>query len=78
MTGMRLEDELKQVSNAGRLKELHRIGDINGLLDFALLLNYESCLNNSRAFWAIQQAAIASQSVFAKSCDLPREGQSAE
>lgn len=77
MPGMRLEDELRQVSNDSRLRELHRAGDINGLLDFALLLSYETCLNNSKAFFAIEQAAIASKSVFATSCDLPSEGQNA-
>jgi len=71
MAGLRLEDELRMIGNATRLKELHRVGDINGLLDFALLLNYETSLNNSRACWAIEQAAIASKSVFKTSCDLP-------
>lgn len=52
----RPEDQFQERLNAERLKELFRAGDGQGLLDFALLLNYQASFNNSRAHWAIAEA----------------------
>lgn len=52
----RAEDQFQERLNAERLKELFKIGDHQGLLDFALLLNHQASFNNSRAYWAIAEA----------------------
>lgn len=53
----RPEDQFQERLNAERLKELFRVKDFQGLLDFALLLNYQASCNNSRAFWALCEAS---------------------
>jgi hypothetical protein len=53
----RPEDQFQERLNAERLKELFAIKDFQGLLDFALLLNHQASFNNSRAYWAMAEAA---------------------
>lgn len=53
----RPEDELREKGNALRLKELFRDEDYRGLLDLALVLNFEACSNHSKMHWALQEAA---------------------
>lgn len=53
----RPEDQFQERLNAERLKELFNSKDYQGLLDFSLLLNHQASFNNSRAFWAIMEAA---------------------
>ena len=53
----RPEDQFQERLNAERLKELFGKNDYRGLLDFALLLNHQASFNNSRAYWAICEAA---------------------
>ena len=53
----RPEDQFQERLNAERLKELFKKGDHQGLLDFALLLNYQASSANSRVHWAIREAA---------------------
>ena len=53
----RPEDQFQERLNAERLKELFTKHDHQGLLDFALLLNHQASFNNSRAYWAICEAA---------------------
>ena len=53
----RPEDQFQERLNAERLKELFRRGDYQGLLDFALLLNYQASSANSRVHWALGEAA---------------------
>ena len=53
----RPEDQFQERLNAERLKELFTKRDHQGLLDFALLLNHQASFNNSRAYWAICEAA---------------------
>lgn len=36
---------------------MFRSGDYQGVLDMALLLNYQASFNNSKAHWAMQEAA---------------------
>ena len=54
----RTEDQFQERLNSERLRELFRIGDYSGLLEFALLLSHQASFNNSRAHWAIGQAAL--------------------
>lgn len=53
----RAEDQFQERLNAERLKELFKTRDYNGLLELALLLNHQASFNNSRAHWAICEAA---------------------
>ena len=53
----RPEDQFQEFLNAKRLKELFNEKDYQGLLDFSLLLNHQASSNNSRAHWAIMEAA---------------------
>jgi hypothetical protein len=54
----RPEDRFQERLNAERLKELFELEDYQGLLEFALLMNHQASFNNSRAYWAISQAAL--------------------
>lgn len=53
----RPEDQFQERLNAERLKELFNRNDFQGLLDLALLLNHQASFNNSRAHWALLEAA---------------------
>lgn len=53
----RPEDQFQERLNAERLKELFSKHDYQGLLDFSLLLNHQASFNNSRAYWAVCEAA---------------------
>jgi hypothetical protein len=53
----RPEDEFKEHTNAAHLKKMFKNGDYQGVLDMALVLNHQAFFNNSRAHWAIQEAA---------------------
>jgi hypothetical protein len=53
----RTEDQFQERLNAERLKELFNRSDYQGLLDLALLLNHQASFNNSRAHWALLEAA---------------------
>ena len=53
----RTEDQFQEKLNEKRLKELFNNRDYQGLLDFALLLSHQASFNNSRAFWALSEAA---------------------
>jgi hypothetical protein len=53
----RPEDQFQERLNSERLKELHKMRDHTGLLELALILNHQASFNNSRAYWAIQEAA---------------------
>lgn len=44
-----------------RLKQLHADGDYTGLLELALLLNYEACYKNSGMLWAMQESLEANR-----------------
>jgi hypothetical protein len=50
-------DQFQERLNSERLKELFNFGDYHGLLEFALLLNHQASFNNSRACWALSEAA---------------------
>ena len=54
----RPEDQFQERLNAERLKELFVLKDYQGLLEFSLILNHQASFNNSRAYWAICQAAL--------------------
>lgn len=54
----RPEDQFQERLNAERLRELFNARDYQGLLEFSLLLNHQASFNNSRAYWAICQAAL--------------------
>lgn len=51
----RQEDRFQEELNSRRLKELHKAGDINGLLDFALLLNHQVSSANSKIHWLMKE-----------------------
>lgn len=51
----REEDRFREESNKRRLKELHRAGDINGLFEFAVLLNYQASSANSKIHWIMRE-----------------------
>lgn len=53
----RTEDQFQEALNAKRLKEFFHNRDYSGLLDFALLLNHQASFNNSRANYALREAA---------------------
>lgn len=53
----RPEDQFQEKLNAERLKKLFTNRDYQGLLDFSLLLNHQASFNNSRAVWALGEAA---------------------
>lgn len=53
----RPEDEFQEKLNEKRLKELFSNRDYQAVLEFALLLNHQAFYNNSRAYWAINEAA---------------------
>lgn len=53
----RPEDELQETLNSRKLKELFAKGDYRGLLEMALLLSHQASYNNSRAHFAIMEAA---------------------
>jgi hypothetical protein len=53
----RAEDQFQERLNSERLKELFSHRDYTGLLEFALLLNHQASFNNSRAHWALCEAA---------------------
>lgn len=53
----RPEDQFQERLNSERLKELFSKGDYQGLLDLALLLSHQASFNNSRAHWALLEAA---------------------
>lgn len=53
----RVEDELRERSNAVHLHKMFSDKDYQGVLEMALMLNYQASFNNSRAYWAIQEAA---------------------
>lgn len=59
----RQEDQFREESNARKLKELYQSGDFTGLLEFALLLNYEASFNNSKVRWALSEALEAAMPV---------------
>lgn len=63
----RPEDQFQERLNAERLKELFSKGDHQGLLDFALLLNHQASFNNTRAHWALCEAAKNMSEEFALS-----------
>jgi hypothetical protein len=44
-----------------RLKQLHADGDFTGLLELALLLNYEACYKNSGMLWAMSESLEANR-----------------
>lgn len=69
----RPEDQFKAASNAMRLRELHRIGDINGLLDFALILNHEAAFNYSRMIYCMSEALRYAGPVTEHHEDLARQ-----
>ena len=61
----RPEDQFQERLNAERLKELFALKDYQGLLELSLLLNHQASFNNSRAYWAICQAALNMSQEFA-------------
>lgn len=44
-----------------KLKQLHADGDYTGLLELALLLNYEASSKNSALAWAVRESLEASR-----------------
>ncbi len=52
-----LENELSEEGNARWLQTCHESGDINGLLEAALLLNLLYHQERIKAQWAIREAA---------------------
>lgn len=57
----RQEDQFREASNAMRLRQLHADGDFTGLLELALLMNYEACYKNSGMFWAMAESLEANR-----------------
>lgn len=54
-----LETELSEEGNARWLRSCHQLGDINGLLDAALMLNVLYHQERTKTSWLARQAAGA-------------------
>ena len=52
----RLEDQFHAASNAAHLRRLHAAGDLNGLLEYALLLADAEATGRSKIRWLIGEA----------------------
>lgn len=57
----RQEDQFAEASNSMKLKQLYSSGDYTGLLEFALMLNYQASSNNSKMRWALEEALDAAR-----------------
>ena len=53
---LRLEDQFHAASNATHLRQLHAAGDLNGLLEYALLLSEAEASGRAKVRWLISEA----------------------
>jgi hypothetical protein len=51
-----LESQFHGAANASALKALHQRGDINGLLEYALLLAESEASQRSQIHWLVREA----------------------
>ena len=51
-----MEAQFRGAANASALRELHRCGDINGLLEYALLLAELEASQHSQIQWLAREA----------------------
>jgi len=54
-----VEDRWREAGNARALRQLHSSGDLNGLLDYALMLNHLYNGEKIKVRWAIKEAMAA-------------------
>lgn len=52
-----MEAQFHAAANAAALRDLHRRGDINGLLEYALLLAEQEASQRSQIHWLAKEAA---------------------
>jgi hypothetical protein len=52
----RLEDQFHAAANAAHLRSLHAAGDLNGLLEYALLLSEAEATGRTKVRWLIGEA----------------------
>jgi len=57
-----MEARFHGAANAAALRALHAKGDINGLLDYALLLAEQEASQKSQIKWLVREAALALKS----------------
>ena len=66
---IRLEDQFHAAANATHLRQLHAAGDLNGLLEYALLLSEAEASGRAKIRWLIGEALDRPPLVEAKHLD---------
>ena len=70
---IRLEDQFHAAANATHLRQLHAAGDLNGLLEYALLLSEAEASGRAKIRWLIGEALARPPLVEAKHLDWAAE-----
>jgi len=68
-----MEAQFHGAANASALRELHKRGDMNGLLEYALLLAEAEASQRSQIHWLTQEAISSCGSIQAWHLDAARE-----